>query len=173
MATPETDRKLILVAVDGSPAAVAAVAAALEVASAMQAGVRFVHASSPLAEDLYDEFAVEGPPTEEVLSRDPVLAEACAQAREAGIEPEVELVAAEHGADLAAAIAGIASGSGASMVVTGSRGRGPVAGAVLGSVSGNLIKYAAVPVLVVHAADHAELRRRLALGESERAEVVG
>ena len=159
MTTAETGGKMILVAVDGSPAAAAAVAAALEIATAMHSKVRFVHASSPLAENLFDEFPIEGPPLEKILARDPVLAEACERAREAGIEPEVELLAAEHGADLAAAIAGIADGGGASMIATGSRGLGTFTGAVLGSVSGNLLKYASVPVLVVHAPDQPKRHR--------------
>lgn len=54
-------------------------------------------------------------------------------------------------AELAVDIAGIADGLGASMIVVGSRGRDSVAGVVLGSTSHNLIKWAAVPVLVVHA----------------------
>jgi len=36
------------------------------------------------------------------------------------------------------------------MIITGSRGRSAVAGAILGSFSHNLIRYATVPVLVVH-----------------------
>jgi len=62
------------------------------------------------------------------------------------------VIADEGGSvELALEIAGIASGSDASMIVTGSRGRGAVAGAVLGSVSHSLITHATVPVLVVHA----------------------
>ena len=39
------------------------------------------------------------------------------------------------------------------MIATGSRGLGTFTGAVLRSVSGNLLKYASVPALVVQASD--------------------
>lgn len=150
------DQKTILIATDGSPAASAAVVAGLEAAAAMQATVRFIHAASPLAEELYAEYPLHGPPLEQILARDRVLAAAVACAQEMGIEAEVELLGNEHSADLAAVIAGVAEGIGAQMIVVGSRGRGMVAGAVLGSVSHNLLKYATTPVLVVHAAAESE-----------------
>jgi nucleotide-binding universal stress UspA family protein len=142
----------IVIATDGSPAADAAVGVGLDVAAATRAGVRFVHAVSPLAEQLFAEYPMEGPPLEQVLANDRVLAAAVAQAEEKGVDAEVDLIG-EFGdtADLAAAIAGIAAGIDASMIVVGSRGRGAVAGAVLGSVSHNLIRWATRPVLIVHA----------------------
>jgi len=168
-------RKTILVAVDGSPAAVAAADAGLEVATAMQATVKFIHAASPLAEDLYDAHPVQGPALEEILARDPVLAASYARAREVGVEAELEMLPEEHSADLAAAIAGIADGIEASMIVVGSRGLGSVAGAVLGSVSHNLIRYASVPVLVVHgpAAETGTPHRGLAHSGRDRAQAAG
>jgi len=146
----------LLVAVDGSPAASEAIDAALDLASTMGAPVVFVHAASPLAEDVFAEGSNEEPVTPDtIVARDPVLADAGRRAGERGVEADFHLVAHEgHSPDLAAEIAGIAAGSGASMIVTGSRGRGALAGAVLGSVSHNLIKHATVPVLVVHAPDH-------------------
>jgi nucleotide-binding universal stress UspA family protein len=147
----------ILVAVDGSPAASAAVEQALKLAAAMKGSVRFVHASPRLAADLYAAYPVEGPPREELLARDPVLGDAFARAQESGVPAEVEVISDVRGtADLAAAIAAIAEGVGASMIVTGSRGRGPVAGSVLGSVSHNLIKWSTLPVLIVHPAPEKE-----------------
>ena len=144
--------RTLLVATDGSPAATAAANTALELAVAMQARVRFVHASSPAAEELFDRYPKTGPTQDQIIARDPVLADAAERAADNGIESEVELISAGSDADLAAAIAGIASGIEATMIVTGSRGRGTVAGAVLGSVSHHLISEAAVPVLIVHAA---------------------
>jgi nucleotide-binding universal stress UspA family protein len=147
--------RTLLVATDGSPAATAAVEAGLEVAAAMQARVWFVHAASPIAEELFDRYPLNGPPAEEILAHDPVLADARRRAAEKGVESEVELISAEGGSvDLAATIAGIANGIEASMIVTGSRGRGTVAGAVLGSLSHNLISQATVPVLIVHGPEH-------------------
>ena len=145
--------RTLLVATDGSPAATAAVTRALELALAMQARVRFVHASSPVAEELFDRYPNDGPTQDQIIARDPILADAAERAADKGVESEVELISASSDANLAAEIAGIASGIEATMIVTGSRGRGTVAGAVLGSVSHNLISEAAVPVLIVHAAD--------------------
>lgn len=155
MQGPEREQDTILIATDGSAAASAAVEAGLKLAAATQARVRFVHAASPLAEDLYADYPLQGPPPEEILARDSVLEAAFARAREMGAEAEVEVLAGEHTADLAAGIAGLAEGIDASMIVVGSRGRGTVAGVVLGSVSHNLLKYATIPVLVVHAPDSA------------------
>jgi nucleotide-binding universal stress UspA family protein len=146
--------KPVLVAVDGSPASDAAVGAAVELAGALGSPVRFVHASSPLAERLFDADNENGPTEQQIVAGDPVLAGALGRARDAGVQAEVEVVGADGDTgDLAAVIAGIASGSDAGVIVCGSRGRGAVAGAVLGSVSHNLIRYAPVPVLVVHAAE--------------------
>jgi nucleotide-binding universal stress UspA family protein len=141
----------ILIATDGSPAAVAAVGAGLEIAAATGRSVTFVHANA-LATELFAENVEEGPSQERIAERDPVLGQAAERARQAGVEARVELIDLEGGTgDLAAEIAGVAEGLGASMIVVGSRGRGTAAGAVLGSVSHGLIKYASVPVLVVHA----------------------
>jgi len=146
-------QKTILVATDGSPAASAAVDAAVALAAALQQAVRFVHAASPLAEELFAEYFGDKPPVERVIESDSVLAAAAECARQQGVEVEVDLIAEAGSADLAAEIAGLAEGIHASMIVVGSRGRGSVSGAVLGSVSHGLIKFATIPVLVVHARD--------------------
>jgi len=146
------NRKKILIAIDGSPAADAAVDAGLELAMELGAPVRFVHASSPLAEHLFELEPEEGPSEKQILATDGILAEASRRAADRGVASEVELIANGRPAgDLAATIAGIAAGIDAGMIVVGSRGLGTVAGTVLGSVSQNLIRYAAQPVLVVHA----------------------
>jgi nucleotide-binding universal stress UspA family protein len=140
---------VILIATDGSAAASAAVDAGLEIAAAAQAPVRFVHASSPLAEEIHEASVSDGPSSEEIVARDPVLADAVARARKAGVKAEIELLAQEDAADLAATIAGVAEGIHASLVVVGSRGRGLIAASILGSVSQRLLAYASSPVLVV------------------------
>lgn len=153
--------KTIVIAIDGSPTSNAAVEAGLQLAGALGSPVRFVHAASPLAEDVYehrdDRFG--GATDDEIVARDSVLATAAERASQSGVESEVALIGEAPGAltpegrsaDVAAEIAGIAEGLKAGLIVVGSRGRGPVAGAVLGSVSHNLINFATVPVLVVHA----------------------
>jgi nucleotide-binding universal stress UspA family protein len=145
-------RKTILVAVDGSAAADAAANAALELATALASDLRFVHAAQAAADALLAEDPENGPTQEQIVARDPVLASARQRAERAGVDAQVEIVggAADRG-DIAAIIAGIAEGLDAGLIVCGSRGRGAAAGAVLGSVSHDLIRYASVPVLIVHA----------------------
>lgn len=144
--------KRLLIATNGSAAADAAVEAGLEVAEAMRAKVTFLHAASPLAEQLFAEYPVDGLSLDVIVARDAVLRAAVQRARQMKVDHEVKVLADEGDtADLAASIAGVAHGIGASMIIVGSRGRGAAAGAVLGSVSHNLIKYATIPVLVVHA----------------------
>lgn len=141
--------RTILVATDGSKTATQAVQVGLRAAEMVGASVRFVHASSPLEEQLIRSDPAGEPSEAEIRARDPVLDEAAALAEAAGVSASVELLADPGGSgDLAAAIAGIAEGIGATMIVVGSRGRGTATGAVLGSVSHNLIRYATVPVLV-------------------------
>jgi nucleotide-binding universal stress UspA family protein len=146
------DAKKLLVATDGSPAAEAAVDAAARLAAAMGARLLLVHADSHLAAQLYDENR-DGPSPEEITARDPVLADPARRAADHRVEFDLELIAASgHSADLAADIAGVADGIDAALIVVGSRGRGTVAGAVLGSLSHALIGEASRPVLIVHAA---------------------
>jgi nucleotide-binding universal stress UspA family protein len=143
-------KRVILIATDGSAAASAAVETGLEIAAVTRSTVRFVHASWPLADEIYGTYvSAGGPSPDEIIARDPVLADAVARAQEAGVEANVELLANEDTANLAASIAGVADGVGASLVVVGSRGRGVIAGSLLGSVSQRLLTYASIPVLVV------------------------
>ena len=147
----KADRRRLVVAVDGSPAATAAVEVALEIAAAMGESVLLVHAVSPLAEELFAAYPEDGPPLDAIVARDSALADAYRKAEAQGLEAAVEILAEEGGSvELATVLAGIAAGAGASMIVTGSRGRSTVAGAALGSVSHGLIACATVPVLVVH-----------------------
>jgi len=71
-----SDPTQLLVAVDGSPAATAAVDVAVELAAAMGATLLFVHAASKVAESLYRAFQDERPSLEDVIWRDPFLADA-------------------------------------------------------------------------------------------------
>ena len=140
----------ILVAVDGSPASDSAIATALELAGCIASPVTFIH-SSAVAERLFATNREDGPSQEQIAANDPVLADALARAGAADVEATIEIVSGPEGTgDLAAVIAGTADGLGAGLIVCGSRGRSAATGAVLGSVSHNLIRYASVPVLVVH-----------------------
>lgn len=144
-------KHVILIATDGSAAASTAVDTGLEIAAAVEAPVRFVHAASPLAEEMYEEHPSDGPTRGQIVSADPVLADALTRARDARVDAEAEVLAVERSADLAAAIAGVADGVNASMVIVGSRGRGVIAGSLWGSVSQRLLACASIPVVVVRA----------------------
>lgn len=125
---------------------------ALDLASARDASVLFLH-FTPLAVDLYERVPGEAPSQEEIERADPVLRAAAGEARAHGVPFELQVVD-EHGAgDIAAVIAGIAEGAGADLIVVGSRGRGAVAGAVLGSVSHGLLGMSRLPILVTHGTD--------------------
>jgi nucleotide-binding universal stress UspA family protein len=144
--------KLLVVAVDDSPAADAAIGSSVVLAGSLGSRVRFVHVSSHLADPLFEESSESGPTQEEITAADPVLRSALERASAAGVGAEAELLGGDGSTgDVAAIIAGIADGLGAGLIVCGSRGRGAAAGAVLGSVSHDLIRYASVPVLIVHA----------------------
>ncbi len=144
----------ILVAVDGSPAAGQAVAVALDLAAAQGVKAVFVH-YSPVAGSLLEAAPDEGPSQEAIEAADDVLHTVAEKARQRGIAFELGLVDERGTSDIAASLAGIAEARGASLVVGGSRGRGTIAGAVLGSVSQGLLSLSRVSVLVTHAADDA------------------
>jgi nucleotide-binding universal stress UspA family protein len=90
-------------------------------------------------------------------------AETLAQEIEAAASagPGVAVDAEVSQADPAGALVGRAAG--ADLLVVGSRGRGSVAGALLGSVSQELLHHAPCPVAVVHAAERA-LTSRVVVG---------
>ena len=137
----------IVVATDGSPAARAAVERALAEARSSQATVELVSAwSTPVNGAL-------GAPTymsEDVFyaTRDAmaeILAEAKARATELGVAAETHLVAG----DPAAGICRLAAERRADMIIMGSRGHGPLAAAILGSVTSHVVQHAHCPVMVV------------------------
>jgi nucleotide-binding universal stress UspA family protein len=137
----------IVVATDGSPAARAAVARALSEARLTNAALQIVGAWSTPANGAL------GAPTymsEDVFyaTRDAmaeILAEAKAEADEQGVHAETHLVAG----DPAAQICRLAEERSADLIVMGSRGHGPLAAALLGSVAGHVVHHAHCPVMVV------------------------
>lgn len=133
----------VVVGIDGSPTSEKAVAAAFEAAALREAPLNAVHSwldtvLQPAAMAMLDRNAVQ-------LEEQAILAE-----RLAGWEqdfPDVEVRRAVVEDQPAHAL--ITASGDAQLVVVGTRGRGGVAGLLLGSVSHALLHHAQCPVLVV------------------------
>jgi len=137
----------IIAATDGSPSAHAAVERAIGEARDSHATLDLVGAwSAPpngalgaptyMSEDTF--YAGRDAITQ-------ILADAKARAVEGGIEAETHLVAG----DAAVEICRLAAKRHASLIVMGSRGHGPLAAALLGSVAAHVLQHAHCPVMVV------------------------
>ena len=138
----------IVVATDGSANSQEAVEIGIDLALTRGADVTFVH-FSPIAQALFEAHPIDGPTPEQIKQADPVLAAAAESASKRGVSAEL-VIQADHGAaNIASLIAGIAEGSDADLIVVGTRGHGPLATAVLGSVSHGLLREATLPVVVV------------------------
>jgi nucleotide-binding universal stress UspA family protein len=139
--------KEIMVAIDNSAGSRAAIDEALELARAVGAHVTFalVRNAPP---------SLLGTPYYECrLARDLGVARATVDsalklAREAGVEARGEVLEG----DVVDEILSFADNSAAEIIVMGSRGHGALAGAVLGSVSSEILRHANVPVLVAKVA---------------------
>ena len=137
----------IIAATDGSRSANAAVERALAEAHASNATVEIVGAwSAPpngtLGAPTYmseDVFYAGRDATERILE------DAKARAAEGGIQVETHLVVGSA----AVAICKLAEERHADLIVMGSRGHGPLAAALLGSVATHVVRHAHCPVMVV------------------------
>jgi nucleotide-binding universal stress UspA family protein len=140
--------KQILAATDGSQSAREAVEVALELAREQGADVTFVHVTDP------DEFrGGKGGThalthTEEVDDSETVLKAAGQAAEDAGVSYALERVSG----NIVESIVAVADEKDADLIVIGSRGRGAVATALLGSISHGVLRHARRPVLIVKGA---------------------
>ncbi len=137
-------KKSLIVGVDGSEGACAAIDEALRLAADLDATVTFVFVRKPPPRLLGDPFY------ERALSADigrarRAVAVAVERATNAGIEAGTEILEGDPGDELVS----LADNRDADMIVVGSRGYGPLAGAVLGSVSRSVSQHANRPVVVV------------------------
>jgi nucleotide-binding universal stress UspA family protein len=142
--TPPPEGGPVVVGIDGSPASESALGFAVEAAVALGAPLVAVHAWQDIAVG-----AGEG----RLLHTDSVADDAAAHLDE-GLAPwrakYPELVIDPLVVRDRPARALVRHSAGAQLVVVGSRGRGPLAGLLLGSVSQALLHHAASPVAVVH-----------------------
>jgi len=136
----------ILVAYDGSEGARAALGRAVELATASGGALTLVEAVGEALPPL-----VPGAPRTASSEQG---VKARAELREAveALDPELQASPWAVGGPPGKAILTVAEDIEADLIVTGSRGRGLVTSAVLGSVSGEIVRGAACDVLVVHPA---------------------
>jgi nucleotide-binding universal stress UspA family protein len=147
--------KRILIATDGSREAREAVEYGLDLARASHASATVVYvrrAARPLVADpFYHREMSDG-----LLRGDEAGDHAMRVAAELGVETDVLILEG----DPAALIIDLARLKDADLIVLGSRNRGPLVAALLGSVSDDVVTHADRPVLVTHAPD--DRRRALA-----------
>ena len=136
----------IVIATDGSPESRKAVDYGLELAAAQHARAILLQVIPPVDWTQLDRGAALRPvPDEMRLARRAELDDAVAAAAERGVDA-IPVVVAGNPAD---EIVTYADSVGADLTVVGSRGRGPLAGSLLGSVSRDVLHESRRPVLVV------------------------
>jgi nucleotide-binding universal stress UspA family protein len=139
----------ILIATDGSPSADEAVHFGLELAADQDANVTFVHVVPALDVVPMSGFGLTGAVQHELTERDTeVLEDAFARAEEADVTACTRLLRGDPTDEIVA----YADSIDADLIVVGSRGHGTVASALIGSVSGGVLREARRPVLVVRGA---------------------
>jgi nucleotide-binding universal stress UspA family protein len=140
--------KQILIATDGSPSSQEAVDVGLELAKEQGADVTFVHVTP--ADEIRGGRGGSHALTqrEEIGESETALKDAGEAADAAGVSYALEHFAGET----VETIVALAESKSADLIVMGSRGRGTVTSALLGSVSQGVLRHAKRPVLVVKTA---------------------
>ena len=139
--------KSIVIATDGSGPADEAVRVGIQLAAERRAEVTFVHVTAPRPGAPADDAARLRQSLRRLaaVEQETALMEAAAAADEAGLSWALE----HFSGDPAETIVAVAERKDADLIVIGSRGRGAVASALLGSVSHGVMAAARRPVLVV------------------------
>ena len=152
--------KEIMVAIDGSEGSLAAIDEAVELAAPLGAHITFLAVRKAPSSLL-------GTPNYEFrLARDlgvtrAAVDAALAKARGAGIEARGAVLEGNAVDE----ILSFADNCGADLIVMGSRGHGALAGALLGSVSSELIERASCPLIIVPRGTHHAPRSAAAVAE--------
>jgi nucleotide-binding universal stress UspA family protein len=144
--------RIILIATDGSPAALDAVEVGVEIAAAERAEVVFLYVVPPADARLarLGPGAMLAPMRLEVDGGDAPLREAAEVARMHGVPCRLEL----WSGDVAHEIAEVASRDDADLVVIGSQRRTGLVSALIGRVSRSVVDKATCPVLIVRGVRH-------------------
>ena len=145
--------KHIAIAVDGSPESWFAADVGIDLAAAKGAAATFLHVSTATPERVAARDPLLPDWMEDLAAAEPVLGEALARARAAGVEAKLELARGSSSDEISQGILGLADEIEADMIVAGSRGRGAVVSSVLGSVSRALLRAAPVTTLIVKVPD--------------------
>jgi len=136
----------IVIATDGSTEARAAVEFGLDIAAAENATAVLLQVMPPTDWTMLDRGASLRPLEDELRLHDaPALTEAAELAAERGVPFLTEVIAGRPADEIVAYADSIC----ADLIVIGSRGRGAVAGALLGSVSRDVLHESRTPVVVV------------------------
>jgi nucleotide-binding universal stress UspA family protein len=148
-------RERVLIATDGSDASRNAAAHAVAVLP-QDAEFSLVTVVDPKLEPMEDAGGFEGPVIDEeeavTAHREQVVdaeGSLAATARAVGPAPIPQRVVTHDGEGVGAKICDLAAEEGAAIVVVGSTGRSALVDAILGSVSGYVLRHAPCPVLVV------------------------
>jgi nucleotide-binding universal stress UspA family protein len=144
--TEEATMNKILIATDGSPEARKAVELGIEIASDHEATVVLVQVIPPVHATPFDPgVRIQAIPEELRRRRAVALHEAAQLAAEHGVQATFEVLEGNPADEIVA----YADSVDADLVVIGSRRRGALAGALLGSVSRDVVRESRRPVLVV------------------------
>jgi nucleotide-binding universal stress UspA family protein len=138
----------ILVAVDGSPDAEQALTEAIDLAEGDRARLTLITAVSQLPPTAY---LAAGPDFGKLFEDAQAEAEAILRRARERVPDDVAVRWVLSEQPIRAALAQQIADGGHDLVVMGSRGRGAVRAALLGSVSHYVLHHSAIPVLIVHA----------------------
>jgi nucleotide-binding universal stress UspA family protein len=146
----------ILVAVDGSPDAEQALTEAIDLAESQHARLTLITAVCQVPVTAYG--APAGVPVAELREEAQVEAEAILRRAREGVPDGVSVTTVLSEQPIRVALSRQIAHGHHDLVVMGSRGRGAVRAALLGSVSHHVLHHCHVPVLIIHADRSRETR---------------